>query len=66
MQESQSHCPMKVSEAMIVGIDEVEGQGPLNWTAATPWWSPYQPGPVTTSMLHQSHVINMLVSDEGN
>lgn len=74
MRESQSHCPMKVSEAMIIGIDEVKGQGPLNWTAATSWWSTYQTGPVTTNtslialfVLDQSYVIIiMFVSDEGS
>lgn len=48
MTESQSHCPMKVSQAVIVGIDEVKGQGPLDGTASMSWWSPYQTGPVTT------------------
>lgn len=50
MQESQSHRPMKVSKAMIVSVDKVKGQGPLDWTAATSWRSTYQTGPVTTSM----------------
>lgn len=50
MQESQSHCPMKVSKPVIVSVDEVEGQGPLDWTAATSWWSTYQTAPVATSM----------------
>lgn len=59
---------------MIIGIDEVKGQGPLNWTAATSWWSTYQTGPVTTNtslialfVLDQSYeMIIMCVPDEGS
>lgn len=74
MQESQSHRPMKVSKAMIVSIDEVKGQGSLDRTAATSWWSTYQTGPVTTSMSldelfisdQNSVIIPMSVSVKGN
>lgn len=60
MQESQSHGCMKVSKAMIVSIDEVKGQGPLDGTAATSWWSTYQAGPVTTSR----SLIELFISDQ--
>lgn len=62
VQEGQSHRPMKVSKAMIVSVDEVKAQGPLDWTAATSWWSTYQTGPVTTSM----SLVELFISDQNS
>lgn len=62
MHESQSHRSMKVSKAMIVSIDEVKGQGSLDWTAATSWWSTYQTGPVTAS----TSPIELFISDQNS
>lgn len=50
MLESKSHSSLEVSEAMIVGINQVKGEGPLDWTAASAWSSTYQAGLVTTSI----------------
>lgn len=50
MHESQSHGTMKVGKAMVVGIDEVKGQGPLDWTAASTRSSTYQTGPTRINM----------------
>lgn len=69
MQERQSHGPVKVSKAVIVSIDEVKGQGPLDWTAATSRWSTYQTGPVTvlnSSSLCRTVITVISVSVKGN
>lgn len=55
MQESQSHGAMKMSKAMVVSIDEVKGQGPLDWTTALAWSSTYQTGPITTNTHHTTN-----------
>ena len=52
MQESQSHGALKVSKTVVVSIDEVEGQGPLDWTTALAWSSAYQAGPITINTHH--------------
>lgn len=62
VQEGYSHRPVKVSKAMIVSIDEVKAQGPLDWTATTSWWSTYQTGPVTTSM----SLVEWFISDQNS
>lgn len=49
MLESQSHGSLEVSEAMIVGINEVKGEGPLDRTAASAWSSTYQAELITTN-----------------
>lgn len=54
MQESQSHGALKVSKAVVVSIDEVEGQGPLDWTTALAWSSAYQAGPITINTHHMT------------
>lgn len=50
MRESQSHGTVKVGKAMVVSVDEVKGQGPLDWTAALARSSTYQTGPTTINM----------------
>ncbi len=55
MQESQSHGALKVSQAMVVSIDEIKGQGPLDWTTASAWSSTYQAGPVTINTHHTTN-----------
>lgn len=51
MHESQPHGTMKVGKAMVVSIDEVKGQGPLDWTAPLARSSTYQTGPITINVL---------------
>lgn len=46
MHESQSHGTVKVGKAMVVSIDEVKGQGPLDWTASSARSSTYETGPI--------------------
>lgn len=52
MHESQAHGALKVSKAVVVSIDEVKGQGPLDRTTASAWSSTYQAGPITISTGH--------------
>lgn len=51
MWESQSHCTMKVSEAMVVSVDEVKSQGPLDWATSLAWRSTYHTGSIKTNTL---------------
>lgn len=51
MQESQAHGSLEVSQAVVVGVDEVKGQRPLDGTTASAWSGTYQAAPRTDSML---------------
>ena len=57
MQKSQSHRAMKVSKAVVVSIDEVKGQGPLDGTTTSAWSSTYQTGS-TANKQYISHSHN--------
>lgn len=62
MLESQSHGSLEVSEAMIVGINEVKGEGPLDRTAASAWSSTYQAELITTNKSGSRKDNNNIVS----
>ena len=58
MQKSQSHGALKVSEAVVVGVDEVKGQRPLDRTTASAWRGTYKAGPIT---INSHHITNQMI-----